>query len=80
MKGIYPFGWVGKVDKKKALLLSAMLVDNGLWKGDEIFLVLFVELKPNVMVEVPDCMAEASMQFDYVMSSKLTKKLSLGEI
>ncbi|KAH0751965.1 hypothetical protein KY290_006553 [Solanum tuberosum] len=50
VKGVYPYGKVNKVAKKKdkGMLLSAMSIDKGLKKGDETILAALIELKPDV--------------------------------
>ncbi|KAH0716606.1 hypothetical protein KY290_012887 [Solanum tuberosum] len=59
VKGVYPFGNVHKVSKKKdtGMLLSTMLIDKGLKKGNETIHAALVELKLDVTVEMPDCVA-----------------------
>ena len=39
-------------------MLFAMSIDQRLKKGNETILAALVELKPDVTVEVPDCVAE----------------------
>ena len=60
LKGVHPFGNINKVAKKKdkGMLLSAMSIDKGMKKGDETILAALVEIKPDVKIEVPDCVGE----------------------
>ena len=60
LKGVHPFGNINKVAKKKdkVMFLSAMSIDKGLKKGDDTILATFVEVKPDVKMEVPNCVAE----------------------
>ncbi|WMV37253.1 hypothetical protein MTR67_030638 [Solanum verrucosum] len=77
VKGVYPFGKVNKVakNKDKGMLLSAMSIDKGLKKGDETILVALIELKPDVTVEVPNCVAELLKHFVDVMPPELPNNL-----
>ncbi|KAH0781034.1 hypothetical protein KY290_000632 [Solanum tuberosum] len=77
VKGVYAFRKVNKIAKKKdkGMLMSAMSIDTGLKKGDATILAALVELKPDVTVEVPDCVAELLKQYDDVMPPELPKKL-----
>ena len=60
LKGVHPFGNINKVAKKKdkGMFLSAMSIDKGLKKGEDTILAALVEVKPDVKMEVPDCVAE----------------------
>ena len=77
LKGVHPFGNINKVAKKKdkEMLLSAMSIDKGLKKGDETILAALIEIKPDVKMEVPDCVAELLKQYADVMPPELLKKL-----
>ena len=65
LKGFHPFWNINKVRKKKdkGMLLSSMLVDKGLKKGDDTILAALVEVKPDVKMEVPDCVVELLKQY-----------------
>ena len=77
LKGIHPFGNINKVAKKKdkGMFLSAMSIDKGLKKGDDTILAALVEVKPNVKMEVHDCVAELLKQYADVMPPELPKTL-----
>ena len=81
LKGVHPFGNINKVAKKKdkGMFLSAMSIDKGLKKGDDTILAALVEAKPDVKMEVPDCIAELLKQYVNVMPPELPKKLPLKE-
>ncbi|WMV13455.1 hypothetical protein MTR67_006840 [Solanum verrucosum] len=66
--------------KYKGMLLFAMSIDKGLKKSDETILAALVELKPDVTVEVLDCMAEMLKQCADLMLPKLQKMLYQGGI
>ena len=77
IKGVHPFGNINKVAKKKdkGMLLSAMSIDKGLKKGDDTILAALVEVKPDVKMEVPDCVVDLLKQYADVMPPELPKKL-----
>ncbi|XP_010317466.2 uncharacterized protein [Solanum lycopersicum] len=77
IKGVHPFGNINKVAKKKdkGMILSAMSIDKGLKKGDDTILVALVEVKCDVTMEVPDCVAELLKQYADVKPPELPKKL-----
>ena len=77
LKGVHPFGNINKVEKKKdkGMLLSTMSIDKGLKKGDDTILAALVEVKPDVKMEVPDCVAELLTQYADVMLPKLPNKV-----
>ncbi|XP_015084310.1 uncharacterized protein LOC107027747 [Solanum pennellii] len=77
LKGVHPFGNINKVAKKKdkGMLLSAMSIDKGLKKGEDTILAALVEIKPDVKIEVPDCVGELLKQYADVMPPELPKKL-----
>ena len=52
-----------------------MSIDKGIKKGDDTILVALVEVKPDVKMEVPDCVAELLKQYADVMMPELPKKL-----
>ncbi|WMV38266.1 hypothetical protein MTR67_031651 [Solanum verrucosum] len=56
-------------------MLSAIVVDKGLGKGETIFLVALVMIKPDVKVEVPDCVAKVLKQFLDLMPPKVPMKM-----
>ena len=60
LKRVHPFGNINKVAKKKdkRIFLSAMSIDKGLKKGDDTILAALVEVKPDVKIQVPDCVVE----------------------
>ena len=57
------------------MFLSAMSIDKGLKKGDDTILAALVEVKPDVKMEVPNCVAESLKQYANVMPPELPKKL-----
>ena len=77
LKGVHPFGNINKVAKKKdnRMFLSAMSIDKGLKKGDDTIVAALVEVKSDVKMEVPDCVAELLKEFTDVMLPKLPKQL-----
>ncbi|XP_015086935.1 uncharacterized protein LOC107030041 [Solanum pennellii] len=77
LKGVHPFGNVNKVAKKKdkGMFLSAMSIDKRLKMGDDTILAALVEVKPDVKIEVPDCVAELLKQYADVMTPELPKNL-----
>ncbi|XP_015084245.1 uncharacterized protein LOC107027655 [Solanum pennellii] len=79
LKGVHPFVKVSKVAKKKdkGILLFAILINKGLKKGDETILAVLIELKPDVTVEVPDCVVELLKQYSDVILPELPNKLPL---
>ena len=40
------------------MFLSAMSIDKGLKKGEDTIFAALVEVKPDVIMEVPDCVGE----------------------
>ena len=52
-----------------------MSIDKGLKKGDDTILAAFVEVKPDVKIEVPGCVAELLKQYGDVMPPESQKKL-----
>ncbi|XP_027768491.1 uncharacterized protein LOC114074698 [Solanum pennellii] len=77
LKGVHPFGNINKVSKKKykGMFLYAMSIDKGLKKGDHTILAALVEVKPDVQMEVPDCIAELLKQYADGMPPELSKNL-----
>ncbi|XP_069152857.1 uncharacterized protein [Solanum lycopersicum] len=77
LKRVHPFGNINKVAKNKdrGMFLSAMSINKGLKKGDDNILGALVEMKPDVKMEVPDCVAELLKEFTDVMLPKLPKQL-----
>lgn len=77
VKGVHPFGKVSYIAKKndRGILLYIMSIDKGLNKGDETLLAALVKLKPDVTVEVLDCVTEMLKQFANVMPSEIPKTL-----
>ncbi|KAF3612479.1 hypothetical protein FXO38_36819 [Capsicum annuum] len=57
IKVVHFYGEAKKV-KNKTLIISAISNEKGLKKGDETFLAAMIEVKPDVKVEVPDCVAQ----------------------
>ena len=62
------------------MMLSAMSIDKGMKKGNETILAALVELKPDVTVEVRDCVAELLKKFVDAMSPELQRLYRQGEI
>ena len=52
-----------------------MSIDKGLTKGDDTVLAALVEVKPDVKMKVPDCVAELLKQYADVMPPELPMKL-----
>lgn len=57
------------VAKKKMSLLSTMQLKSGLRKNEETFLAALVEIKPDKIVEVPDCVNEVLDEFVVIIAS-----------
>ncbi|XP_069144486.1 uncharacterized protein [Solanum lycopersicum] len=77
LKGVHPFGNIHKVAKKKykGMLLSSMAMDKGLKKGEDTIFAALVEVKPDVKMEVPDCVGELLKQYADVIQPVLQRKL-----
>ncbi|KAF3615589.1 hypothetical protein FXO38_35032 [Capsicum annuum] len=73
IKASYPYGESKKV-KNKGPIISAILVEKGLKKGAETFLVAMIEVKPDVMIDVHDCFADLLRQYVDVIPPKLPKE------
>ncbi|PHT78044.1 hypothetical protein T459_16096 [Capsicum annuum] len=73
IKASYPYGESKKV-KNKGPIISASLVEKGLKKGAETFLVAMIEVKPDVMIDVHDCFADLLRQYVDVIPPKLPKE------
>ena len=56
-------------------MLSPMSIDKGLKKGDDTILAALVDVKPDVKMEVPDCVGELLKQYADVMLPELQKTL-----
>ena len=52
-----------------------MSIDEGLKRREDTILAALVELKLNVIVEVPDCLAELLKKYEDIMTPNLLKKL-----
>ena len=55
--------------------MFTMSIDKGIKKGDDTILVALVGVKPDVKMEVPDCVAELLKQYADVMLPELPKNL-----
>ncbi|KAL0290294.1 UNVERIFIED_CONTAM: hypothetical protein Sangu_2579500 [Sesamum angustifolium] len=55
--------------EKKDSLMSAMQVKAGLRRGDQTYLAALIEIKPDVVQEVPDEVVELLQEFKDVFSS-----------
>ena len=77
LKRVHPFGNINKVpkNKDKGMFLCAMSINKGLKKGDDNILGALVEMKPDVKMEVPDCVDELLKQYADVMPPELPKNL-----
>ncbi|XP_075091805.1 uncharacterized protein LOC142171970 [Nicotiana tabacum] len=73
VKVVHPYG--KEETQRMASLVSAMMVEKGLKRGDDTFLADIVEVKPDVKVEVSDCVAPILSDFSDVMPPKLPKNL-----
>ncbi|XP_070032451.1 uncharacterized protein [Nicotiana tomentosiformis] len=73
VKVIHPYG--KEETQQKDSLVSAMMVEKGLKRGDETFLALMVEVKTDVQVEVPNCVAPILSDFADMMPPKLPRNL-----
>lgn len=65
----------GKGMKRKTETLSTIQVHNGLKKGAETYITALVEIKPDVMMELPDEVAAVLKEFEDVMPPELPKSL-----
>ncbi|VVA28301.1 PREDICTED: reverse mRNAase, partial [Prunus dulcis] len=63
------------VAKKKLSLLFTMQLKSGLRKNEETFLAALVEIKPDKIVEVPDCVNEVLDEFEVIIALELPKQL-----
>ncbi|KAL0305330.1 UNVERIFIED_CONTAM: hypothetical protein Sangu_3037600 [Sesamum angustifolium] len=61
--------------EKKDSLMSAMQVKAGLRHGEQTYLAALIEIKPDVVQEVPDEVAELLQEFKDVFPPELPKKL-----
>ncbi|KAK4381993.1 RNA-directed DNA polymerase [Sesamum angolense] len=61
--------------EKKVSLISAMQVKAGLRHGEQTYLAALIEIKPDVVQEVPDKVAELLQEFKDVFPPELPKKL-----
>ena len=52
-----------------------MSIDKGLTKGDDTVLAALVEVKPDVKMKVPDCVAELLKKYADILPPELPKKL-----
>lgn len=75
VKDVHPYGEADKIAKYKSSMLSAIVVDKGLRKVEITFLAALVESKPDVKVEVLDCVAELLKQFVDVMPPEFSKNM-----
>ena len=57
------------------MFLSARSIDKGLKRGDDTIHAALVEVKPDVKIEVPGCVAEFLKQYAIVMLPELPKNL-----
>lgn len=58
-------------------MLSAIIFEKGLKKGEYDYLTALIEVKPDVQLEVPNNVAKLLVEFKYVMPSKMPKELPL---
>ena len=61
--------------KRNAGALSVIRIQNNLRKGVMTYLVALVEIKPDLMVKVPDEVVDVLIEFRDVISSELPKSL-----
>ena len=61
----------GKVVKRNASTLLAIQIQNGLRKGAMTYLAALVEINPDLVVEVPDEVADLLIEFENVMPMSL---------
>ncbi|KAL0386156.1 UNVERIFIED_CONTAM: hypothetical protein Sradi_3009900 [Sesamum radiatum] len=64
-----------KSAEKNDTLMSALQVKNGLRHGEPTYLAALIEIKPNVIQEVPDEVAEVLEEVKDVFPPELPKKL-----
>ncbi|KAK4380950.1 RNA-directed DNA polymerase [Sesamum angolense] len=74
VQGTYLQDSVQSVEKKDSLM-SAMQVKAGLRHGEQIYLAALIEIKPDVVQEVPDKVVELLQEFKDVFRPELPKKL-----
>ncbi|XP_075087766.1 uncharacterized protein LOC142169758 [Nicotiana tabacum] len=74
VKGIMPYE-VNNENAGIAALISAIAFEKGLKRGEETYLVSLVEVKPDVHIEVPDCVANLLKEFKDVMPPELPREL-----
>ena len=77
LKGVHPFGNVNKFakNKDKGMFLYTKSIDKELKRGDDTTLAALVEVKPDVKIEVPNCIAGLLKQYADVMPPELPKNL-----
>ncbi|XP_055835195.1 uncharacterized protein LOC129903678 [Solanum dulcamara] len=75
IKDVHPYSEVEKLQKYKSPIISAISVERGLKKRKDTFLAALVEVKPNVKVDAPECVAHVLEDFKVVMPLKLLKIL-----
>ncbi|KAK0598331.1 hypothetical protein LWI29_033736 [Acer saccharum] len=63
------------INKGKGAEISAKQLEKGLKKGHTTYVAAMVQIKPDVMVEVPDKIGEVLEEFKDVMPKELSKKL-----
>ena len=57
------------------MVLSAMSIDKGVKNGDDTILAALVDVKPDVKMEVPNCVAECLKHYADVMLHELPMNL-----
>ncbi|KAL0307142.1 UNVERIFIED_CONTAM: hypothetical protein Sradi_6131500 [Sesamum radiatum] len=65
---------IRSVEKKDSLML-AMQVIAGLRHGEQTYVAALIEIKPDIIQEVPDEVVELLQEFKYVFPPELPKKL-----
>ena len=66
-----------KQGRDKGTVISAKQVDKGLRKGQMTYMAALVQIKPDVMVEVPDEVGAVLDEFADVMPAELPRELPL---
>ncbi|KAL0408358.1 UNVERIFIED_CONTAM: hypothetical protein Sradi_1770200 [Sesamum radiatum] len=74
VQGTYLQDFVRSMDKNDTLI-SALQVKNGLRHGEQTYLAALIEIKPDVVQEVPNEMTELLEEFKDVFPPELTQKL-----
>lgn len=82
VKGIWPYNEENKRKHSETIaILSSIVFEKGLKKGETAYLVVLIEVKPDLQIEVSDSIAKLLDEFKDVIPLKQPKELPLmGEL